>query len=163
MVPPLRYIRQCIAKADTPHLMLMSKERVYSSLPPNDFHMPGMRNEPLLKVFSLERHLFSAYMRKVATSPNSSSNSTDSLWRINQTFRYCFQNFILDIWTSGYIFCGPAMSTSRMLISSMLGSIYNWSPLLTIVFIISERRDNMMIIQGRNVSWNRTTVPRKAK
>ena len=45
----------------------------------------------------------------------------------------------------------------------MLGSIYNWSPLLTIVFIISERRDNMMIIQGRNVSWNRTTVPRKAK
>ena len=55
------------------------------------------------------------------------------------------------------------MSTSRMLISSMLGSIYNWSPLLTIVFIISERRDNMMIIQGRNVSWNRTTVPRKAK
>ena len=39
---PLRYIRQCIAKADTPHLMLMSKERVYSSLPHNDFHMPGI-------------------------------------------------------------------------------------------------------------------------
>ena len=58
MVPPLRYIRQCIAKADTPHLTLMPKERVYSSLPNNDFHMPGMRNEPLLKVFSLERHLF---------------------------------------------------------------------------------------------------------
>ena len=38
-----RYIRQCIAKADTPHLMLMSKERVYSSLPHNDFHMPGKR------------------------------------------------------------------------------------------------------------------------
>ena len=55
------------------------------------------------------------------------------------------------------------MSMSRMLISSTLGSIYNWSPLLTIVFIISESRDNMMIIQGRNVSWNRTTLPRKAK
>ena len=55
---PLRYIRQCIAKADTPHLMLMSKDRVYSSLPHNDFQMPGMRNGPLLKVFSPERHLF---------------------------------------------------------------------------------------------------------
>ena len=56
------------------------------------------------------------------------------------------------------------MSTSRMLISSTLGSIYNWSPLLiVVVFFISERRDNMIIIQGRNVSWNRTTVPRKAK
>ena len=44
MASPLRYIRQCIAKADTPHLMLMSKERVYSSLPHNDFHMPGKRN-----------------------------------------------------------------------------------------------------------------------
>ena len=31
------------------------------------------------------------------------------------------------------------------------------------MLIISENRDNMIIIQGRNVSWNRTTVPRKAK
>ena len=44
---PLRYIRQCIAKADTPHLMLMSKERVYSSLPHNDFHMPGINRNAI--------------------------------------------------------------------------------------------------------------------
>ena len=31
------------------------------------------------------------------------------------------------------------------------------------MFIISESRDNTIIIQGRNVSWNKTTVPRKAK
>ena len=58
---PLRYIRQCIAKADTPHLMLMSKERVYSSLPHNDFHMPGINRDaiellipfPLIPTFQL--------------------------------------------------------------------------------------------------------------
>ena len=31
---------------------------------------------------------FAAYMRKVASSPNSSSNSTDPLWRINLSFRW---------------------------------------------------------------------------
>ena len=39
--------------------------------------------------FSHQSANFSAYMRKVATSPNSSSNPTDSLWGINHTFRYC--------------------------------------------------------------------------
>lgn len=63
-----KYIRQCIAKGETPHLMLMSKERVYSSLPANDFHLP-------------------AYMRKVATSPNLASSQTDPLWRANYSFR----------------------------------------------------------------------------
>ena len=64
-----KYIRQCIAKADTPHLMLMSKERVYSSLPSSDFHMPG-------------------YMRKVASSSTPQVNlQTDSLWRVNHSFR----------------------------------------------------------------------------
>ena len=96
-----RYIRQCIAKADTPHLMLMSKERVYSSLPHNDFHMPGKRtvlelppetnpiSPPNLRplMYLSIKTISVAYMRKVATSPNSSSNSTDPLWRINHSFR----------------------------------------------------------------------------
>ena len=65
-----KYIRQCIAKADTPHLMLMSKDRVYSSLPSSEFHMPG-------------------YMRKVASSstPSQVNVQTDSLWRVNHSFR----------------------------------------------------------------------------
>jgi len=63
-----KYIRQCIAKADTPHLMLMSKDRVYSSLPNSDFHMPG-------------------YMRKVASSSSQVKIQTDSLWRVNHPFR----------------------------------------------------------------------------
>ena len=36
-----KYIRQCIAKSETPHLMLMSKERVYASLPNSDFRLPS--------------------------------------------------------------------------------------------------------------------------
>ena len=42
----------------------------------------------LLRLLSfLLKSIFVAYMRKVATSPNSSSNSTDPLWRINHSFR----------------------------------------------------------------------------
>jgi len=60
-----KYIRSCLAKSETPHLMLMCKDRVYLALPQSDFRMPG-------------------YMRKVMSSPNV---HTDSLWRVNHSFR----------------------------------------------------------------------------
>ena len=66
-----KYIRQCIAKSETPHLMLMSKERVYASLPNSDFRMPS-------------------WLRRPYTPSN--SQLTDSLWRVNHTFRLHIQS-----------------------------------------------------------------------
>ena len=124
MVSMLRYIRQCIAKADTPHLMLMSKERVYSSLPHNDFHMPGMRNpswkfsHPSAIFFSL--HEEGCHQSKLVLQLHRSSLEDQPHFQVVPST----QNFICDILTSGYIFCGLAMSTLRMSISSTLGSIH---------------------------------------
>lgn len=60
-----KYIRSCIAKGDTPQLMLMYKKKVYDSLPESSFHPPS-------------------YMRKPLTIPIKQSML---LWRVDKYFR----------------------------------------------------------------------------
>lgn len=68
-----RYIRQCIAKKETPHLMLMSKERIYSSIQAYDSH----------------NALNPGYVRRHVTSSNAGKDTAhaDSLWRLTRSFR----------------------------------------------------------------------------
>lgn len=68
-----KYIRQCLAKMETPHLMLMSKERVYNSLPSSDFRMPS-------------------WLRRPYTPSNAGNVKMDSLWRVNHSFRLHVQS-----------------------------------------------------------------------
>ena len=68
-----KYIRQCLAKMETPHLMLMSKERVYNSLPNSDFRMPS-------------------WLRRPYTPSNAGNTKMDSLWRVNHSFRLHVQS-----------------------------------------------------------------------
>ena len=68
-----KYIHQCLAKMMTPHLMLMSKERVYNSLPSSDFRMPS-------------------WLRRPYTPSNAGNVKMDSLWRVNHSFRLHVQS-----------------------------------------------------------------------
>lgn len=65
-----KYIRACIAKSETPQLMLMSKKGVYDSIPPSDFHQP-------------------AYMRKTPSLP---VRNTMKLWRLEGAFQVFVQS-----------------------------------------------------------------------
>jgi len=63
-----RYIRACIAKRETPHLMIMSRDTIYKNIP----------------VFDANNALNPGYSRK---SISQVSTHTESLWRVNHKFR----------------------------------------------------------------------------
>jgi len=63
-----RYIRQCIARRETPHLMIMSKDTIYKNIP----------------IFDANNALNPGYSRK---NISQSQTQTDSLWRVNHSFR----------------------------------------------------------------------------
>ena len=65
-----KYIRACIAKSETPQLMLMSKRGVFDSIAQSDFHQP-------------------AYMRKNPALP---ARNTTKLWRLEGAFQVYVQS-----------------------------------------------------------------------
>ena len=65
-----KYIRACIAKSETPQLMLMSKRAVFDSIAQSDFHQP-------------------AYMRKNPALP---ARNTTKLWRLEGAFQVYVQS-----------------------------------------------------------------------
>lgn len=67
--PAIQYMRNCISIGRLPHLMLMSKESLYSQLPANVFVLPS-------------------YARRSATSAHVNGDvPTKSLWSINSLLR----------------------------------------------------------------------------
>jgi len=63
-----RYIRECIARREKPQLMIMSRDRVIKNIP----------------IFDPTNSLNPGYARKTTSQSNT---PTESLWRINRTFR----------------------------------------------------------------------------